>query len=162
MQQRASEISPAHRFDDDCRWYAPKSLFRSFWRKNKTRPRRSVSLIKFKCLSNPDSDQKSCSADANRVRKLFWVHLLYLYSYLLSKGIFHLCGRSAQECIDQLLFASLQVKLTLMLHSSISEFKLVITFLFCLSTIREPASVRFVSALNVSEMTLNTKLETSH
>lgn len=34
----------------------------------------------------------------------------------------------------------------------ISEFKLAITFLCWRSTVREPASVRFVSALNVSEL----------
>lgn len=53
-------------------------------------------------------------------------------------------------------------RLTLMLPAHISEFKLVRTAMCWLSTEREPALLRFVFALNVSELTLNRKLETSH
>ena len=56
--------------------------------------------------------EQRCSEDVNKVRKLFCVNLLYLYSYLLCKSVFNLCGRLTQACIDQLLFVSIQVKLT--------------------------------------------------
>ena len=95
------------------------------------------------------------------VCKQFCVNqLFFLYSY--SKSIFNLCSKSTQEFIDHLFFASLQVKDTQMLSLYISEFKLGITLMCWLSTVREPALVWFVFALNVSEVILNMNLEMSH
>ena len=103
------------------------------------------------------SDQR-CLEDVNKVHKLLCVNLICLYSYLLSEGVFNLCWRSTQESTDQLFLASLLVKLTLMLLWCISEFKLVLIVMCWLSTVTEPASVRFVFALNVSKLTLKIKL----
>ena len=70
--------------------------------------------------------------NANKVRKLFCVNLLRLYSYLLSEGVFNCVGgrlrcRAVLICLD-----------------------------------RNPAIVIVICALDANELTLNMKLESSH
>ena len=105
--------------------------------------------------------------DTNMVSKLFCTNLLYVYSYLLSTGVFMF----VYEVYRSVIIYRSQVISPGDVLLYIREIHTVIPCLTTVSStyvwVKKGASlplmlVRFVFTLNVSEITLNRKLKTSH
>ena len=145
---KSRKISPAHRFSDKCRWCTPKGavLLISCMKLAHFPPKLEMPMSVSKGYS---LWLELFSVDTNTVSKLFCTNLLYVYSYLVSTGVFmSLWGKykPAIICRSQVISPG-------DVPSYISELHRVTTFIPCLSPVnstyvrvkREPVEMPAVS-----------------